>query len=155
MCYGSCPEYHIEIDAKKNVRLYVETAYQKSSENRHEKDSARMGYFTGKLSDSLFLEITDGLSKINIDTVKSDDELCCDGSISTLILYKQTHRKELKTMFGIKAIDPLLHKLYKICVNHSFKRSKPFSIEGSERPKEFSLPDPKDQIKFPPHVPTN
>ncbi len=101
-----------------------------------------MGYFIGKLPEKDFQEISNELNKIKFDTLVSDSVLCCDGSQKTIILYSGAKRKEIKTMFEPKLLEPLINKLYQICSNHKFKRSdKSFLIEYTAKPKELSPPN--------------
>lgn len=123
-CFGKCPTYHLQVDKDQRVKLYAEQVFKKPGNiASFEDDTARMGYFTGKASDSSFRKLTGELNKIELDTLEFDKTVCCDGSLITIIVYYNGKRKYLKSMFPPAKADKLISVLYEICHTSALQRT--------------------------------
>ncbi|PYF77420.1 DUF6438 domain-containing protein [Pedobacter nutrimenti] len=131
ICFGTCPVYHMELDGARNVKLFAETVFDdRKGAVLYQEDTAKMGYFIGKLSKKEFQKILNELNRIRFDTLQSDSSLCCDGSKKTIILYSKGDRKEITTMFEPPILEPLIKKLYRICELKRLKKvEQTFQIE--------------------------
>ncbi len=88
-CFGTCPEYHLEINQKKEVKLYVEKAYEK-----RKIDTLKMGYYKGKLDDKTYIEFIDLIKKIDLEKSgiiepkrEPNTIILSEGSQLSIILY--------------------------------------------------------------------
>jgi len=141
-CFGACPIFHLELNKDKKVRLYAESV--SISEENWKKDTSKTGYFEGEVSDSTFQKLSSIIKSIGIDTLTFRHELCCDGSVYTIIVYRNGERKFLQSMFPPAKAGPLIGTLFQICEgSHLTRSSKPFKIESDHNP--LSLP-----VRFPP-----
>lgn len=61
-CFGTCPEYHLELGKNKEIKLYVEKAYQK-----RKIDTVKIGYDRGNLDDETYIEFMKLLEKIDLE----------------------------------------------------------------------------------------
>jgi hypothetical protein len=129
-CFGFCPTYHLQVDDKKEVKLYSEQVYKNRS---IETDKTKTGYFVGVLSDTTFNKLTNELSVIGLDTLEFDGSSCCDGSEITIIVYYNGKRKFLKAMFPPDKADKLIGILYDICETSNLTRvTQKFDIENEK-----------------------
>jgi len=112
-CFGTCPVYHLQVDKSKKVKLYTEVVYK--PRNGFQTDTASQGYFIGQLSDTTFEKLIKAIQTCNLRTLKMNNALCCDGSISTIIVYFNGQRKYFKTMFPPTIANELIKTLYDIC----------------------------------------
>jgi len=129
-CFGSCPIFHLEIDNKKNIKLFAEMVYQKGLPLVSEEDTAKTGYFKGTVNDTLYTQLDNILQTIGIENLNFNNSTCCDGSIKTIIIYYNGKRKYLKSMFPPERADTLISTLYKICTMNKLIRTKDkFDIE--------------------------
>lgn len=123
-CYGSCPEYHLEIDSSLNAKLIVKI------NNWEDSDTSKSGYFKGKICKDRFRELEDLIQSCNLRTLQFNNADCCDGSIITLIIYYNGRRKYLKSMFPPKIASKLINYLNGLCSSNEFERvDKKFDIE--------------------------
>ena len=126
-CYGSCDVYHLEVDRSRSFKLHKAFMYNQET---YLEDSIAEGYFTGELPDSLFQPLLHALLTTNLRNLKMDSQLCCDGSLKTMIVYFNGQRKYFKTMFTPRMTDRLLIALYRICRNSNGKRTnEKFKLE--------------------------
>jgi hypothetical protein len=120
-CFGTCSVYHLEVDNSKKARLHAQVVYRPRS--GYQTDSASQGYFEGQLGDTTFEKLIKAIQTCNIKTLKMNNELCCDGSISTIIVYFNGQRKYFKTMFPPVIANELIKVLYEICETESLKKT--------------------------------
>lgn len=92
-CFGTCPQIDLEIDSNKNV--YVSREYFKS---RSETDTLFSGQFKGILQQDDYNKLIGILQNCNLDSLKFPDKTCCDGVITTIIIYFNGQRKYFKSM---------------------------------------------------------
>lgn len=84
-CFGTCPVYHLQVDNSRQVKLNAQVVYKPRS--GYQTDTASQGYFTGQLSDTTFEKLIRAIQTCNLRTLKMNNALCCDGSVSTIIVY--------------------------------------------------------------------
>jgi len=108
ICFGTCPIIDLEIDSNKNV--YLSGEFYK--EGYLGIDSIKSGQFVGVLSDSLYNELLNILKTCNLRTLNFREADCCDGPITTLIIYYNGQRKYLKSMFPPTIADKLINFMY-------------------------------------------
>ncbi len=135
-CYGFCPVYHLEVNAKKEIKLLANEVFELDSVENYKLDQKKIGSFYGKLDQKRFTKLNDALRKIGLDQLKFDGQTCCDGSIITIIVYYQGKKKIFRSMFPPQEAQNLISILYEICQKSNLKRAKSkFSIEdeGSDR----------------------
>ena len=129
-CYGFCPVYHLEIDNKKNAKLFSEMVYKPSSKHSYREDTSKTGYFKGLIADTTFKHLLNEIQKIGIDSLTFDGANCCDAPIRTIIIYYNNKRKYLRSMFPPDKARNLISLLYRICdINDFIKINGKFEIE--------------------------
>jgi hypothetical protein len=114
-CYGSCPIYHLEIDSNKNCKLHRELVYKEGRARPYLKDSAKIGYFYGNISDQIYEDLTKEIKTCNLKSLEFDDVQCCDGPIFTLIIFYNGKTKYLKSMTPPRTSINLINKLMETC----------------------------------------
>ena len=92
-CNGDCPKIDLIIDSSKEV--YVIRKYFKE---KNEIQTPYSGLFKGKLLEKDYNKLLGLLQTSNLDTLKFPDITCCDGIITTIILYYNGQRKYFKSM---------------------------------------------------------
>lgn len=112
-CFGTCPVYHLQVDNSKQIKLNAQVVYKPRS--GYQTDTASQGYFKGQLSDTTFGKLIKAIQSCNLRTLKMSNALCCDGSVSTIIIYFNGQRKYFKTMFPPTIANELIKTLYGIC----------------------------------------
>jgi hypothetical protein len=123
-CYGPCPIFDLQIDSSGNALLHAEVYTPAWI-----VDSSRSGYFSGHVSDSVFQNLIAILERTGLDTVKYVPELCCDGSLITIISYHNNHRDFFETMWPPESMGKLIWALYDVCQKTSWKRCAEFKLE--------------------------
>lgn len=123
-CYGNCPIYHLQIDRSQSVLLHAAVDYT----SIFRRDSTAEGYFKGKLSNLSFDKLLSALATCNLQTLKMNEVLCCDGVVYTIIVYYNGQRKYYKTMTPPQIVNELIKTLNAICreknllrINDKFK----------------------------------
>ena len=133
MCYGSCPIYHLQVDNKKQLLLFAERVYKDNQENiSWEIDSSKIGYFVGKVPDSLYSKLKFEIENIGIDTLTFSNNIsCADCPPKSLIIYFDNKRKSLRSSVPPIKSYKLFDVLDKICELSKMKRTnKEFKIEN-------------------------
>lgn len=127
-CFGRCNVYHLQVDSSRFIKLHRQLVY--SEIIGAPMDTTIEGYFTGQLNDTSFQKLIKAIQTCNIRTLKMNNTLCCDGSVSTIIVYFNGQRKYYKTMFPPTIANELIGTLYKICEIDGLTRiSDKFKIE--------------------------
>lgn len=134
MCLGTCPSFHLQVDNKKEVKLYAEQVYKNPQDSgSYGTDTTKTGYFLGILSDTTFNKLTNELCAIDLESLEFDGANCCDGSLITIIVYYNGRKKLLKSMFPPEKADKLIGILYDICEKSTLRRSsQKFEIENEK-----------------------
>ena len=131
-CMGKCPAYYLQIDNKKQAKLFAMAVYKDPDDvwGTRSLDSSKMGYFCGGINNTTYDKL------IKILQTSTGDSICCgqqgyDGSITTIIIYHNRKRKYLRAMFLSSTANNLFNLLFDICKRNDFLRSrKKFSIEN-------------------------
>ncbi len=132
-CWGYCPTYHLQIDSTRNIDLYSESVYLQKEGFRSIQDSTKIGYFNGKLPKTKYDNLIVILESMGLDTLKSNEATCCDGSIITLIIYYNGRRMYIHSMFPGEIFESIILSLYDICEKSKLQRiDQHFEIEGEK-----------------------
>jgi hypothetical protein len=125
-CNGTCPSIDLEIDSSKNI--FVNREYYKSKSNI---DIRFSGLFTGSLNPANYTMLIVLLQNCNLDTLKFPDITCCDGIITTIIIYYNGQRKYLKSMTPPEAANQLI--LFLNAIGNDKKLVKADEIKSIEQ----------------------
>jgi hypothetical protein len=125
-CFGTCSVFHLEIDSTKQLRQHTEILYRHSRQ-----DTTGEGYFTGKVPDSTYRKLIAAIQTSRLRNLQSDEMLCCDAPIITMILYANGTRKSFRSMFPPIVAQHLIHILYQIAGKNVGKRTtRPFTLDS-------------------------
>ena len=132
-CFGTCPEYHLEINKNKEVKLYVEKAYEK-----RKIDTLKMGYYKGKLDDKTYMEFIDLIKKIDLEKSgiiepkrEPNTIIFSEGSQLSIILYIKKQRKPMIYIYPAGHWEKLMTFVYKIGKSESLtKTTEKLEIEA-------------------------
>ena len=132
-CFGTCPEYHLELNNKREIKLYVEKAYQKRT-----IDTLKIGYYKGKLDNETYAEFINLLEKIDLEKSgiiepkrEPNTILIKEGSQLSLILYIDKQRKPIIYIYPEGHWQILMTFLYKITNHESLiKINEKFEVES-------------------------
>jgi hypothetical protein len=113
-CFGSCPEIDIQIDADKTVKYKL---------YGYAVEKSKQGHFTGQMSDSVYETFLSILKNCQIESLRWNSTVCCDGAVVTLIFYFNKERKYLKSMLPSTLTEDLLNFFYTIESKVEFKRT--------------------------------
>jgi hypothetical protein len=132
-CLGTCPTYHLQLDANKQIKLFAETVYKNDQDFSIEEDAVKTGYFKGVANDSTFALLDNELKNIGLDTLEFDSASYFDVSLKTIIVYYDGKRKFLKSMFPPDKANKLIGILYDICEKSILTRTtRKFDIENEK-----------------------
>jgi hypothetical protein len=115
-CFGTCPEYHLELKQNRKIKLYIEKAYKD-----HKLDTEKIGFYRGKLNKETYNEFLSILKKIDLEKsgiesppIEANTIILREGSQLTLILYFDNERKPIKYIYPAGLWQELMSFLYKI-----------------------------------------
>ena len=111
-CFGTCPRIDMNIDASRNI--YVERQF---FSGRGREDTAGSGRFSGVLDKATFNELMRMLLKSNYAEQQWPDVTCCDGVITTIIIFDKNKRTYLKSMTPPDEARELIALLRKIALD--------------------------------------
>lgn len=132
-CFGSCPSYHMQIGSDRTVLLKGDSLYNKRMGNAN---YSRIGYFTGKVSDSSYNKLLNELRTVGLDTLQFGSQNCCDAPMKTLIVYYNGKRKYFRSMFPPSHTQRLITILNDIHSKTHFEPTEQrFEIEYDSVPK--------------------
>jgi hypothetical protein len=81
-------------------------------------------------TDTAYKRLDSILQNIGLDTLKFKDITCCDGIVSTIIVYYDGKRKISRSVSPPEEANDLITTLYDICTDSSVKPSgKDFVLE--------------------------
>jgi hypothetical protein len=120
-CFGTCSVYQLELKADKSFQLHREIVFLENSQTR-ELDSAKMGYFIGKLDKKMYEKFIAAFQLSDMCNLTFDGVKCCDGSVITMTVHYDGIQKELISMSPPKKADALLDILYEICNTSPMQR---------------------------------
>ncbi len=147
MCFGRCPVYHLQIENNKKVKLYAEHVYKQDENGKAVEDSSRIGYFTGNVDKQLFNALIKELKKLNLDSVKLDGPTCCDGSVTSMIMYYRAKRRAGKSMIPAQEMRTVIAILSQICQSPELKRSKERFVIEEEKEASTAQPAETKPVK--------
>lgn len=126
-CFGTCPTYYLEINSDKTFQLFAEEVFKDDfSIYGYELDSAKMGYFKGKLDDATFQNLNKKIQKISDPNYKYYNE----GSITdtpkiTLVIQRGGDKTFYQTDFPTDNFqNHVINFLNKICAGKAEKGEK-------------------------------
>ncbi|MDC3253537.1 DUF6438 domain-containing protein [bacterium] len=122
-CFGKCPVYHLEVNMLGEAKLQIERIYKKNKTRGHETDTMRAGYYLGNISEDDLKHLKLSIQTCNLDNLKFDGYLCCDGSVKTIIVNYSGKRRYLKDMFPPRIADNLINQLEQIAENNNFTKT--------------------------------
>jgi hypothetical protein len=140
MCFGKCPVYHLQVESNKKVKLYAEHVYKQDANMKVVEDSSKIGYFTGTVDNQLFNSLVKELKKIKLDSVKLDGPTCCDGSVTSLIIYYRAKRRSGRSMVPAEEMRPVISILSQICRSEDLKRTTEHFVIEKEKDASTLLP---------------
>jgi len=105
-CFGSCPKIDMLIDSAGNISLRRETISVKSM------GKPGLNMYKGQLTNTQYDSVINLLAQVNYKSLVWDDVTCCDGVITTLIVYAGSDKKYLKSMLPSQESQPLLNYLH-------------------------------------------
>lgn len=110
-CFGTCPRIDMNIDASRNI--YVERQFFRG---KGKEDTAGSGRFRGVLDKTTFNELMNMLVKSNYAEQKWPEVTCCDGVITTILIFDKKKRTYLKSMTPPDEARELIDLLKKIAL---------------------------------------
>lgn len=135
-CYGSCPIIHLQINADRKIKLNAH--FYEFGRSLVEKEEIS-GNFIGELDVATYNEFINILTQSRINTYNiTNDRLCCDGSVKTIITYFNNKRNYVKTMFAPKILDNLILFLYELNTKVKLVRTNEY----------FDFENDKDELDF-------
>lgn len=132
-CFGTCPEYHLELNKKKEIKLFIEKAY-----NKRAIDSLKIGYYKGKLDNEKYSELISLIEKIDleksgiIEPIREPNIIVLnEGSQLSIILYIKNQRKPMIYIYPAGHWKKLMSFVYKISSSENLtKINKELQIEA-------------------------
>lgn len=132
-CFGTCPEYHLEINQKKEVKLFIEKVYQK-----RKIDTLKIGYYKGKLDNETYSELISLIEKIDLkksginEPIREPNTVVLkEGSQLSIILYIKNQRKPMIYIYPAGHWEKLMSFVYKISSSEKLtKTSEELQIEA-------------------------
>ena len=135
-CYGTCGVYHMEINNTGSFKLLASFIH---NDYNWQGDTAKQGYYTGKLPVATYDSLINALQTCSLRTLRMRTVECCDGGILTMIIYFNGQRKYFKTMIRPQIATELVRSVYSItrnAVNYGTKTNEKFEIEDLAQAKE-------------------
>lgn len=109
LCFGSCPVIDLQIDSNKNILLRREVV---SFKRNNETPSLKK--YNGFLTQPEYDSVLTLLKKADYKNLQFEDVQCCDGVITTLIIYSGGDKKYLKSMMPSQQSQELINYLHKL-----------------------------------------
>jgi hypothetical protein len=119
-CNGTCPAIDLEIDSNYDVFLKRDIWLGKG-----ESDKFRSGSFKGKIDPHTYFNLVATLISSKYTELKFPANYCCDGAITTIIIYANGKRTKLSSMFPPKEA----HKLIAVLDDLALKLNIPPTTE--------------------------
>ena len=123
-CYGPCPTIDMEIDSNRHIYVTRQRFHFK------EPIDSGSGYFAGILPQEKFDSVIHLLKACDYNNLTFPDVNCCDGVITTLIIYSNGQRKYLRSMTPPQKAGKLISYLHEIGLNEPLaKTDKEIKLE--------------------------
>ena len=131
-CFGTCPEYHLELNQKKEIKLFIEKAYKKRT-----IDTLKIGFYKGKIDSETYSELISLIEKIDleksgiVEPIREPNTIVLkEGSQLSLILYIKNQRKPMIYIYPAGHWEKLMSFVYKISnLENLTKTSEELQIE--------------------------
>lgn len=131
-CFGTCPEYHLELNQKKEIKLFIEKAYKKRT-----IDTLKIGFYKGKIDSETYSELISLIEKIDleksgiVEPIREPNTIVLkEGSQLSLILYIKNQRKPMIYIYPAGHWEKLISFVYKISNSENLtKTSEELQIE--------------------------
>lgn len=131
-CFGTCPEYHLELNQKREIKLHIEKIY-----NKRTLDTLKIGYYRGKLDDETYSELKSIIEKIDlkksgiIEPILEQNTITLkEGTQLSLILYIKNQRKPMIYIYPEGHCNILISFIYKVSnLEYLTKTSEKLQIE--------------------------
>ena len=117
-CNGLCPKLDFEIDSNNDIFVFREFYLTKSK-----IDKKNSGNFKGTVKNQDYQKLIAALDNLNLDTLEFPDVKCCDGIVSTIIIYFNGKRKYLKSMTPPQSAQRVIWILNNIGYDKELKRT--------------------------------
>ncbi|WP_298393510.1 DUF6438 domain-containing protein [Flavobacterium sp.] len=132
-CFGTCPEYHLEINDNKEIKLFIEKAYIKRT-----LDTSKIGYYKGKLGNETYDELTNliktiDLQKSGIIEPKQEPNTITnnEGTQLSVLLYNNKKRKPIIYIYPAGHWRKLMKFVYEVAADDKLiKTTEKLNIEA-------------------------
>lgn len=122
-CFGSCPVLDAEVSCSRKVKFVAQTVFKAGS--RTERDSTKMGSFTGKLSKAEFRMLEKIVQDLNPENLDVKEVTCCDAPVRTIIIYyNKGKRKYIHSMILPEELTPLIAYMEKLPEHAKLTKTK-------------------------------
>lgn len=125
-CFGTCPEYHLELNQNKEIKLFVEKAYTKRT-----IDTSKMGYYKGKLDNETYAELVNLIETIDVQKsgiIEPKQEpntiIIKEGSQLSLLLYNNKERKPITYIYPAGHWQKLMKFVYEVAADDKLIKTK-------------------------------
>ncbi len=118
-CNGTCPQIDFQIDSKKNI--VIDRVFYKTKSTI---DNSKTGKFKGSLDNKTYNKLLQMLKKSDFENLKFPDVDCCDGVVTTIIIYSNNKRTYLKSMTPPDEAKELISFLHQLGANYKLKKTK-------------------------------
>jgi Domain of unknown function (DUF6438) len=102
-CYGTCPAIDLEVDSNYDVALKLDVWGAKGETDKH-----LSGNFKGKIDPHTYFKLVAALVSSHYADLKFPPIFCCDGIVTTIIVYANGSCVELSSMTPPKEADKLI-----------------------------------------------
>lgn len=123
-CFGKCPIYHLEVNMLGETKLHIERFYKKKKTRGYEIDTLKEGYYFGVISKDELKQLEFSIKTCNLDNLKFDGHLCCDGFVKTIIVNYSGKKKYLKDMFPPRIVNNLIDQLKQIAEKSNLPKTE-------------------------------
>jgi hypothetical protein len=106
-CNGTCPQIDLEIGSSRTFLLKRDIWKNKGVADNH-----KSGAFKGKIDPTGYFNLVCILISSDYTNLKFPSVLCCDGAITTIIIYANGKRTILKSMTPPEKARKLISFLY-------------------------------------------
>lgn len=111
-CNGTCPQIDLEIDSNRTFLLKLDIWKGKGVTDDH-----KSGTFKSEIDPKTFFNLFANLIASDYTNLKFPPEFCCDGVVTTLIIYANGKRTMLKSMTPPAKAHQLISFLYNLGIN--------------------------------------
>ena len=131
-CFGTCPEYYIEINRDKTFKLFAKTVFKENTSYFDlEFDSLQMGYFKGKIDEKIYQKLDEQIKIISSKDYKYDrNQMITDTPEITLIVQRGADKTCFQTFYPTENFqNNVINLLNSICETSQMEKTEKFNIE--------------------------